>query len=98
MLRNLFRIGLAEVKNVFPRFSIVTPFLKSAKVKTFENKSFKNYGKVLIGAGVFTWLGFNKNENVEDDIILNIKRSILWIQQKEYEKVGLNNFYYSNCK
>lgn len=89
MLRNLFRIRLTEVKNVFPKINIVTPYLKIAKVKVLpENKSFKNHGRFLIGAGVFTWLGFGNNENVEDDIILNIKRSILWIQQKEYEKVS----------
>lgn len=97
MLRTIFKIGTNQIKRSLKTETIRygSKSIRETKNLFYNNvrylperlKHSKNFnGKILIG-GIFTWLGFSKTENVEDEIILNIKRSILLIQKEEYNKV-----------
>ncbi|KAJ0174125.1 hypothetical protein K1T71_010271 [Dendrolimus kikuchii] len=40
----------------------------------------------ILGFSIFTWLGFEKKLNTEDELIQTIKHCVLFIQRTEYEK------------
>lgn len=44
----------------------------------------RNY--LMLGASIFTWLGFSSEVEEEDEMIMVIKRSILCIQREELDK------------
>ncbi|XP_077285986.1 tetratricopeptide repeat domain 19 isoform X2 [Arctopsyche grandis] len=95
MLRVIFRFGTNQIKRTLKTEHVkyaskticgTNLFYNSVKYLPERVKPPKNFNGEILIAGIFTWLGFSKTENVEDEIILNIKRSILLIQKEEYNK------------